>query len=99
MVSETITLLLSGDTARTFPGDEENPFTVLLPLTSITARPLLPSNPELVPAYAFAPMGSNTSEFGVAGKMIGVASFVGEVVSETTVLTQASTVPQPELDT
>jgi hypothetical protein len=92
-MSETASLLLSGEILRIFP---------TTPVFCVTAgavaeavyciNPLVPSSPKSVPMKAFVPSGLKIRESGVAGNVISVPRvFAGGV-------TGTSVVKQPVVD-
>jgi len=92
-VSETMTLVVSGEAASTLPGRFESWLTEFA-VGSSTARPTVPNNPEFVPRYPLVPNALNTREFGVAGKVRKVPRVFAGAVIGTAVLKQLSVVPQ-----
>ena len=93
-VSETMTLLPSGEIARTFPGAD----LFSLTLVETTINPFVPNSPRFVPRYAFRPCRSNNNEFGVAGRLTAFPTVFAGIAMGTRILTQPSKTPHPVLE-
>src|SRR5207237_9821755 len=93
-VSETMTLLPSGEIARTFPGAD----LFSLTLVETTINPFVPNSPRFVPRYAFRPCRSNNNEFGVAGRLTALPTVFAGIAMGTRIVTQPSRTPHPVLE-
>ena len=77
MVSEKITVVPSGETARGFPATFCIGDTLLPPESTIA--PLVPKAVLSTPKYSFAPKRSNNAELGANGKGTGTPAVKGAV--------------------
>src|SRR5215469_404007 len=67
-VSETMSLLLSGEIARIFPG------TLFICVTVLDVPGVNVINPSSLPRNAFDPLGAKMNEFGELGRVVLLAT-------------------------